>query len=192
MTENQPENNIEKPAILYHGSPHSDIEELEPRSKSHRDPKEGPLVFASPDLATASIFLLDGVSESGFFNNVPYAIIVGPREEFVKKDHGGHIYVLPGDTFINDPNKGLGKYEWTSKEKVKPKEVIEYKSSLDATIENGIQVYFISETIYDDIQNSEDHGLKILSDLESENQRRGMNVKKIVEKQDKNKKNIKV
>ena len=167
----------EKPPFLYHGSPHKEIGELEPREKSVRDPNEGPQIFATQELSVATIFLLKGITSSGLFGDTPYAIIVGSREDVIKNDNGVHIYVLPSDKFKSDPHKGLGQYEWTTDEKVKPIKKIEYKSAIDAMLENGVQVYFMDEGTHQMIRNSKDHGFSILNSMESENMRRGVNVK---------------
>ncbi|MDO8686790.1 MAG: hypothetical protein Q7K11_01095 [Candidatus Berkelbacteria bacterium] len=167
----------ERPPFLYHGSQHKGLEEVEPRKKTSRDPEEGELVFATQDLAIATIFMTKAHRSSGAFGDVTYVSIIEPREGFIKNDNGGHIYVLPSDTFICDPNKGLGVYEWTSKEKVKPVRKIEYLSTLDAMIENGVQVYFIDEETFEKIKQSDDHGYSIFQSLQSENQRRGTNVR---------------
>jgi len=166
----------EKPSVFYHASKNKDIAELEPRQESYRDQNEGAVVFATPDKAIASIFLLDA-RHSGKFDGIPYAVIVDSREHFLSEDKGGRIYELNGDTFQNDPTKGLGKDEWVSKENVKPKESIEYKSALTVALEQGVQVYFVDEATSKAIKESDDYGLSILQKLESENQRRNLNVK---------------
>lgn len=169
----------EKPKTLYHGSRHKNIEELEPRRKSHRDPEEGELIFATQDLALATIFMASGLcpTDSGRFGNTPYVIFRESREKFIENDYGGHIYILPSDTFTTDRNKGLGTYEWTSQKKVKPLDKIEFTSALDAMLENGVQVYFADEEIFRSILDASDHGYSILKSLESENKRRTINVK---------------
>jgi hypothetical protein len=167
----------EKPPVLYHGSTHKGLEELTPQRKSWRDEKEGPRIFATQELSLATIFMAPSAFSSGFFDDIPYAIIPYSREDFIAQDKGGHVYVLPSDTFISDPTVGLGTYEWTSSENVKPIKVIEYPSVLDAIIENGVQVYFVDESMRASIDNAPDHGLSILRGLESENMRRGVNVK---------------
>lgn len=173
--------NKEKPKFLYHGSAHKNIEELEPRNKSVRDDNEGPVVFATQELSLAAIFMAEKTKNIGFFGDVPYCVILASREEFARNDKGGHIYVVPSDNFETDPKKGLGDYEWTSKGKVKVTEKIEYASVLEAMIENGAQVYFVDHDIYKKIKESKDHGLAILQNLESENQRIGKNIKPLVE-----------
>ena len=165
----------EKPPFLYHGSPNKNIETLEPKNKKVRDENEGPVVFATQELDLASIFLAKGVVESGKFNNVAYAIIVDTKENYIKNDQGGRIYLVPSDSFENNPDIGLGKYEWTSKEAVFPSSTIEYPSALQAMLENKVQVYFIDQETYKKIQESDDDGLSILKNLESENQKTGIN-----------------
>lgn len=174
--ENQESRDKEKPAVFYHASTNKDIQEVEPRRRSYRDSNEGPVVFAAPDKALASIFLLPA-RYSGKFNGIPYAVITDPREDFLNKDKGGRIYTLPGDTFGNDPAKGLGTEEWTSKERIKPTESVEYESALDAALEQGVQVYFVDEATNQAIKESNDHGLSILEGIKSENQRRNINIK---------------
>jgi len=176
----------EKPPFLYHGSPHRDIEEFEPRISKGTGEECGAMVYATPDLATASAFLTEIEKEwsAGRLDDTFYTIIPLSREEFIKNDKGGYIYVLPSVTFESDPKRGLGEYEWASKEKVKPLKKIEYASALDAMLENGVQIYFIDDKTFRQIKESNDHGLSILRNLESENQRRGINIK-LLKKQDK-------
>lgn len=169
----------EKPSLLYHGSPHKGIEEFEPRISRGTGEEFGAMVYATPDLATASAFLAEVKKEwsAGRFGDTFYVCIPLSREEFIKNDKGGHIYVLPSDTFESDPKRGLGEYEWVSKTKVKPSKKIEYLSALDAMLENGVQVYFVDDDTYKKIKESKDHGLAILQNIESENQGSGINVK---------------
>lgn len=168
---------FEKPLFLYHGSPHKSIKELEPRRKYFRDPKEGPKIFATQELSLATCFLLEGITSSGLFGDTPYAVIIGDREEIIKNDKGGHIYVLPSDKFESDPHKGLREYEWTTDQRVEPIKTIEYKSAVDAMIKNGVQVYFVDKATHQKIRNSKDHGFSILNDMESENMHRDVNVR---------------
>ncbi len=168
---------IEKPPLLYHGSAHKELEELKPQGKSHRA-DEGELLYATPDLAIAFIFLVGGAHYGcGKFGRVPYAWIIANRDEFIPNDKGGHIYVLPSDSFEINQGRGLGNEEYASKEPVAPIKTIEYPSAIDAMIENRVQVYFINQKTYEKIQASKDHGYSIYSKLESENQRRGINVR---------------
>ena len=170
---------IEKPPVLYHGSSNTDIEVLEPQRRSYRHPHEGSRVFATPDLALATIFMSQSGKHSGYFEDVPYVVIVEDRETFIEKDGGGVIYVLPAEDFSCKPDKGLGVYEWTCEINVTPKEKIQYPSVLDAMIEKGIQVYFVGQGTEEKIANSNDYGLTVLQQLESENQKRGINFRSL-------------
>lgn len=172
---------MEKPDKLYHGSSNRSIEKFVPRSDKVRDASEGPRVFATPDKRMASIFIAgtdDSWTHSGAFNYVPY-IIISDRERFERLDQGGAIYHLPSTTFENDPEKGLGGLEWTSREPVDPVEKEEHPSALDAMIGHGVQVYFVDTETFKAVNAADDHGLTILRSLESENQRRGSNIAKL-------------
>lgn len=168
---------MEKPEKFYHGSSDRSIERFVPRADKIRDPAEGPRVFATPDKRMASIFIAgtDGSwASSGAFNGIPY-MVISDRERFEKLDQGGAIYHLPGETFENDPEKGLGELEWTSKEPVEPVGKDEHESALDAMIDHGVQVYFVDPQTFEAINAAEDHGHAILQTLESENQRQNRN-----------------
>ena len=169
----------EKPPFLYHGSLHGEIEEFEPRVSKGSGEKYGELIYASPDLATASIFMAEvkGEWSAGRLGDISYVLIPVPRDEFIENDKGGHIYVLPSDTFSTEAGRGMGEYEWASTERVKPVKNLEYHSALDAMLENGIQVYFIDKETHKQIKESKDHGYSILKGLNSENKQRGINVK---------------
>ncbi len=170
---------MEKPPRLYHGSPNKTIEEFEPRVSKGTGEKFGALVYATSNLAIASIFLSEVKKtwSAGRFGDVPYALITVPREEFITHDKGGYVYVFSSKSFESDPKRGLGEYEWASKEKVKPIEKIEYPSALEAMLENGVQVYFVDDEMFKRIKSSQDHGLFVLQSLESENQKRSINVR---------------
>jgi hypothetical protein len=173
----------EKPPLLYHGSPHGEIEEFEPKVSPGSGEKYGPLVYATPDEATARIFMMrvNGSWSAGRFWNVPYVLIPMSREEFLKNDKGGHVYVLSSEQFSSDPSRGLGEYEWASKEKVKPIEKKEYPSALQAVLESGVQVYFLDPETYKKTREANDHGFSILQQLESENQKQGIGVREFSE-----------
>ena len=169
----------EKPPLLYHGSAHKSLEELKPQGRSHRE-EEGELLYATPDMAIASIFLVGGAHYGcGKFGDVFYAWIIADRDEFVRNDKGGHVYVLPSDSFDINQGREFGNDEYVSKEPVKPVKTIEFASAIDAMIENGTQVYFLDQATYEKIQASKDHGFSIFNSLESENQRMGKNIKSL-------------
>jgi hypothetical protein len=176
--ETQQTKEIKKPAVLYHGSAHKQIEILEPRNRNIRDQAEGPRVFASPDKRVAAMFMADH-RHSGFFDDVPYVVIEADRDEFIKNDPGGTIYNFSSDNFQTDPDKGLGEYEWVSKVPVKPQGKTDYPSVVDALLELGVQVYFADTDTINKIDTDPNHGRYILIKMESENQKRGINVKRI-------------
>ncbi len=167
----------EKPQFLYHASPNRDIQEFEPRAQSVRDPKEGPVVFATPSEVYASMFIVrtdDTWSEKGRFNEVYYTV-VSDRQRFEKMDKGGSIYVLPSDTFTTNETRSMGAAEWTSKEPVKPVSKTDYESGLEAMLQHGVQVYFVDKDIFQQIKDSNDHEFSILLKQQSENEKRGVN-----------------
>ena len=173
----------EKPPMLYHGSAHKGLEELQPQSRPHRA-EEGELLYATPDMAISSIFLVEGAHYGcGKFGNVPYAWIIADRDEFIRNDKGGHIYVVPSDSFEINRGRGMGNDEYASDKPVQPVKAMEYSSAVDAMVENGVQVYFIDQETYEHVQMSKDHGYSIFNGIQSENQRRGTNVRQLNEQQ---------
>lgn len=181
MSETLENPEVEKPKFLYHASTNRNIEEFEPRRGSYRDPTEGPVIFASPSKAYASMFITkadDRWAIKGRFSDTFYTVI-SDEERFRNIDKGGSIYTLPPDTFTCDPKKSMGVHEWVSKVPVKPLKVEDYDSCLEAMLENGVQVFFVNKETFKEINNSSDHGNKILKALESENKKRNMNIKEI-------------
>jgi len=134
-----------KPDKFYHASLNKEIEELEPRRLSNRSKEEGKLLFASPDIACATMFLVriyDNESRKGYSNGAYYFVIAN-KEKFLELDKGGIVYVLPDANFTCDPNKW--QKEWATTEKVKPESKIHFDSALKAMIENGVKVYFVDK-----------------------------------------------
>lgn len=178
----------EKPEFLYHASDNKNIDELEPRNEKVRDPKEGPVIFATPDLAFASAFLMkeldDGWSHKGNINGISY-VVINDRELFNKLDKGGAVYKLSSDSFSCDYNKSMSGFEWTAKENVKPIDKTDYDSALEAMLNNGLQVYFIDKDTFNKINNLKMPKdvmdlVNILRSLKSENQSRGINYKDFI------------
>lgn len=166
----------EKPSVLYHASSRSDIEEFEPRAEKTRDPNEGPVVFASPDKASVTRFLVptnDSWTQISSFHKV-HTIIISDEARFRALDKGGTVYALSSDTF-NLTDEKHHPDEWTSRKAVRPKEKIEYPSALEAMLDQSVQVFFVNAEILKKIRESQDHGLSILRTLQSENQKRGKN-----------------
>lgn len=162
---------MNKPTRLYHASANPNINIFEPRELRTRGLNEGPVIFATPDIAYASCFMLDrdgswvGVHKWGKSNWVVDCI---DRERFFQNDKGGAIYILASDSFTNDPQKGTGFYEWISKEAVAPIDKIIYTSALEAMLENNVQIFFITPEQRQAMEKSDDYGYRIIQQLQSE------------------------
>lgn len=166
-----------KPRYLYHASPNRDIDIFEPRAESVRNREEGPRVFAAESPAEVSVFLVDSndswSQKSSWRDEEGNKIIVaiyGDKKRFLKNDKGGSIYTLPSNSFAIDEEFSGSSKEWTSKEPVKHLEKTDYESGLEAMLDAGVQVYFVSIEVLKDIQEAEDHGYSILQSLKSENE----------------------
>ena len=175
--------NIEamKPKVLYHASSNRNLEVLEPRAESVRDESEGPVVFASPDKAGVTKFLVpsnDSWTRKMRFGDV-HIHIISDREKYEEADKGGAIYHLSSDTFELDETRSGGKQEWTSRKSVKPANKEVYDSGLQAQLDNGVQVFFVDKDAFERIDQSTDHGNEIIRSLESENTRLDNNYKEI-------------
>lgn len=160
---------FEKPTELYHASRNPDIDVFEPREGKHRGYNEGAQIFATPSKAMAAVFLVetdDSWTQSGLKDGIPY-IIISDRERFEALDKGGVIYSLSSDTFKTDSKKGLGEFEYTSADAVKPSAKEVFDSALDAMISHGVKVYFVDRETFEAIQSAPDNGEEIVSNLES-------------------------
>jgi hypothetical protein len=169
---------ILKPRILYHGSQDKNITELEPRAIGIRDASEGRVVFAATDPGLASIFIspTHQYSRSGrFCSTCPYYFVFSDEEKYKNLDKGGSIYFLPIDSFHTSPSKGVGTNEWISKKNVKPLFKMDFDSSLQAMLSFGVQVFFVTNEIFEQIKTSQDHGKSILLNLQSENKKQNKN-----------------
>lgn len=168
---------VDIPAVLYHASPLSELEELTPQSKTIRDPEEGPVVFATPDLAYATMFLVptdDSWVIIGVHNNL-YYIAISDRETFLKLDKGGAIYSLPVDNFYCDLAKSGREKEWVCKASVKPLNKTTVTSALYAMMEHGVQVFFIPKATFNKMYAEPERAVTFLYDTVSENKRSGIN-----------------
>ncbi|XVN42246.1 MAG: hypothetical protein RCG15_06970 [Candidatus Rickettsia vulgarisii] len=65
-------------------------------------------------------------------------MVIADKVRFENENHGGSIYILPARDFCFDESKGLGIYEWTSKQIVDPILQINFDSSLDAMQKLGV------------------------------------------------------
>jgi len=167
-----------QPDVFFHGSPDRTLEILEPREISPRNKSEGEVVFATPHMAHASIFMLDkrasGVKDVairvGSFNRGPTFCLCNNREKFLACDKGGAIYVLPAHNFYYDLGyKGITRNEWikmsydqrlesmgslcewANKKSVKPLYKLEFDSTLQAMLSLGVQVFFVDNNQFKEI-----------------------------------------
>lgn len=181
-----------KPAMLYHASPNRDIQQFEPRTETQRDPLEGPVVFATPSKEIATQFLVptdDSWARGGVFHvgevyspEQVYFFAIGDRNRFMSTDHGGAVYELPVESFTTDPEKGLGDLEWVSTQSVQPIGKLEYESGLEAMVDAGVQVYFLSKEDYQTYcETPGEQKAAFLDAHQSENQQRGVNVRSLVD-----------
>jgi len=170
----------EKPLFLYHASPNRQIERFEPRAERVRRPDEGPRVFATPEIASATKFMMDSDDSwvsLGQTNGVEFAVY-GDRDKFLQLDQGGAVYVLPSESFaVDQPDEHPD--EWTSPKPVMPIEKIEYDSALEAMLSNGVQVFFVDQATLEKVRAAAgtEEIVEVLNNLESENKRLGRNVK---------------
>lgn len=170
-----------KPKVLYHASPNRQLDVLEPRAESIRDEKEGPVVFAHPDKANVTRFLVpsnDSWTLKMRFNGINTHII-SDRTKYEELDKGGAIYHLSPDSFELDTTYDGMKDEYTSKTPVVPVNKEVFESGLQAQLDNGVQVYFVDKDTFDRIKKANDRGRSIISKLESENKKLGINVQEI-------------
>jgi hypothetical protein len=112
------------------------------------------------------------------FNGV-YVTVISDKDRFLALDKGGSIYTMSSETFATDESKGMGTNEWVSKKPVKPAKREDYESGLQAMLELGVQIYFVDEPTFVQIKTAPDHGFKIICDLKSENEEKGINHKKL-------------
>jgi hypothetical protein len=167
-----------RPLQLYHGSGYKIDGPLKPVLKQDTSDyiNERPAVFATEreDIAAVFMFPADILASIGYEQDTAYICIWGTQQEFIGKDKGGFLYVLPPDTFDK-----IGKeYEWQSFVEVEPVEVKRFESVIEGIMRSGAQVYFINnDLLFDRIVADKNNRAPILRELISENQRRNINVK---------------
>jgi hypothetical protein len=179
MEEIEIEKTMEKPRVLYHGSPNKDIEEFEPRDNPKRN--EPPAVYATPEKYLATIYMHKSAGIVGFTgrDHVPYAVLFGSREEVMRLDQGGSLYAFSSDSFEPNPKGGHGEREWASRAPVKPISQEAFPSVIDEVMKEGMQVYIMDRSMYRQLHEAKDEESfnAILRAAESENQRRDVNVR---------------
>ena len=177
-----------QPTVLYHGSPVRGIKTLKPKQKRTRKLGDGAVVFASPYIGFAAQFInrVDDRGSCGCsFGDGPFCFICNAG---AWKDFGGSIYEVPVDGFSFDPNKGRGRREWTSREKVRTLKETRFESAKDAMIENNVQLFFVDDATFKDVAAAREELRKgdpdklayIICQLKSENERMGKNAYPVV------------
>lgn len=128
-----------KPSVLFHGTALACLKELRPAADG--------VLYASDDVRLSSTFLADPeycvcVRSRG----AVLAFIGERREEFVRRDRGGTLYILDASRFSPAPPDVGGRraWEWTTTETVKPMGSIVYASALTAMLALGVRVHFVS------------------------------------------------
>jgi hypothetical protein len=162
-----------KPEILYSASQNRNINIFEPRENSIRDPNEGPVVFATPDKAYASMFIIpsnDSWTNKGQYQGQYYQVI-SDEKRYKNLDKGGAIYTFKSDDFETDLTKGMRNKEWISKKPVKPINKEIYESGLGAMKQLGVKIFFVNPDIFLDFRQKLTNGMiKEAFDLISTNQ----------------------
>lgn len=102
---------------------------------------------------TDDSFVISGSYDSGR----TWTYIIGDEEKFRAHDTGGSIYALPSDSFLVDPELGLGLFEWTSKQPVIPESSVEYASGIQTMLEFGVRVYVVSAREFAEMRAGTDH-----------------------------------
>jgi hypothetical protein len=158
---------MDKPKYLYHSSPNTAIVEFEPQNEFPRYEGEVNLVFATPHLAVAAMFLIPRhiPTEISVYGDTYVAFINSNEADYSLSDNGGAIYSLPVDTFETDAVDGMGEIEWVSNVPVKPlfKEV--FKTSIEAMNKYNVVRYFVSEATLKKIQENTANGLRLVKDF---------------------------
>lgn len=154
-----------KPAVLYHGSSVRGLEQLIPQRTSFRDSKEGPIVFATPRRDLATCFIVpadDSWTAIGIGSDGSCHMVISNKERFREVDKGGVIYELSGDGFESDLTQGLREVEWVSRRPVRVKSAVEYESSLEGMIKEGVGVYFVDKEIFKKFRKENGEGKELL------------------------------
>jgi len=150
-----------KPEILYSASQNRNINIFEPKAITFRDPNEGPVVFATPDKAYASMFIVpsdDSWTNKGQYQGQYYQII-SDKNRYKNLDKGGAIYTFKSDDFETDLTKGIKNKEWISKKPVKPINKEIYESGLEAMKQLGVRIFFVNPDIFEDFRQKLKNGM---------------------------------
>lgn len=155
---------MQKPEYLYHASSCINISEFEPRNESPRYQGEVNLVFATPYLGVAAMFLVsrDIPTEISIYGDKYVVFINSSEADYSLKDKGGAIYILPTDTFETDSINGMGEIEWVSKVSVRPISKEIFETSMKAMDKYDVDRYFVSDATFQQIQADPAHALNLV------------------------------
>jgi len=178
MQQNEEKDSIEirdtkiVPRVLFHASPQPDIVLLEPRALSARGvPEEGAVVFATPNIGLASIWLRDhsvrphfsGSHSTPSYPILPYiAVFRESHRELLETEPSGGIYVLPSDHFVSYLKRGMGISEWTSDRPVKPLYKLSFSSVLEGMQSLGVQVHLLDDATFKKAYEADPRGSEVL------------------------------
>ena len=150
-----------KPKILYSASQDRNIDTFKPRVITFRDLDEGPVVFATPDKAYASMFIVrsnDSWTNKGQYQGQYYQVI-SDEKRYKNLDKGGAIYTFKSDDFETDLTKGMKNKEWISKKPVKPINKEIYESGLEAMEQLEVKIFFVDPDIFLDFRQKLTNGM---------------------------------
>jgi len=178
---------------LYHGSNNKHLEVLSPKSKSVRDEKEGPVVFATQRKGLAASFIphVENMEKDDPIISVierKPVIVIPNKRKFLKNDTGGALYKLRKTNRFKrtiPKNHSFSRYEWVARSKIKPLDKRVYDSSIDAMIDNGAIVYFVTRKQQKEYERLIENGkvprsklFSFFNKLTSENEKKGVLKKK--------------
>lgn len=156
------------PEFLYRGTPRKDVDLFTPKEKVN----DRLVVSASSDRTTAIKFVVpieDIKVKLGTLGDTHY-YVCAEEEKFKEMDIGGSIYLLPSNGF--EPAPEVGTHVWVNPNSVTPIGKEEISSALEAMIRAGVQVYFVSEEIFQRFKKFPEDRPEILKSLISENYKR--------------------
>lgn len=139
--------------VLYHSSPNKHLTKIHPQKTLSNDVFIGNFVFATSDIKLAAMYL--ATKGNATLMNVkakkPIIVICNNPKDYIDNDKGGAIYTVPASTFVKSPQEGLRDSEVVSSVTVIPIDKQVYASSLDAMQKMGITVYFVKDSVFNEI-----------------------------------------
>jgi hypothetical protein len=185
---------IHQPTVVFHGSPVKTLTDgiLKPRAVVGRPRHPDSVIFASPDIAFASMFILQAGDDwmtcgsrcTDLAQPPIYYFMCSDKERFMREDHGGAIYMLPSQPFKRYMADFIVSSEVIAHEAVKPLTSIPVESALETMLQLGVQVFFVDQVTYDSFVHAKsmDEKMRIYERINrtSENYRRGINYRSLL------------